>query len=301
MDFVIIALIALIIILLILEIIRENMIFRIINYQIRSPKLSGIKGELKIVFLSDLHNKKYGKENEKLIQAIRDEKPDLILVGGDMVVAKFKTGYAHGLAVLKVLPQICPTYLINGNHEQRLKTYPEKYAPYEPFAKEVMQAGVHILENDNELIYTHGKSIRISGLELPYTYYKENRKQPLSRKVLRSYIGQADGRNFQILLAHNPVHFPVYKAWGADLVLSGHLHGGIVRIPGWRGVISPRGQLFPKYSGELTIEGKSAIVVSRGLGTHTIPIRLCNQGEIVTLTLSASAKTKDSLIKVIKE
>ena len=84
-------------------------------------------------------------------------------------------------------------------------------------------------------------------------------------------------------MAHNPVYMEAYKKWGADLVLCGHLHGGIVRIPWLGGVISPQFRLFPKHSGELTKEGEQNMVVSKGLGTHTIKIRFLNMAEVIVL------------------
>ena len=83
-----------------------------------------------------------------------------------------------------------------------------------------------------------------------------------------------------------------YKAWGADLILSGHLHGGIVRIPGLGGVISPQAFLFPRYSGELTLEGDQTVIVSRGLGTHTIHLRLFNTPELVSISLEPAMEKK---------
>ena len=98
-------------------------------------------------------------------------------------------------------------------------------------------------------------------------------------------IGKADFSKYQILLAHNPIYTDTYLDWGADLVLSGHLHGGIVRLPGLGGMITPQFRLFPKYSGELTVKDQQSVVVSKGLGTHTIKIRFLNPAEIVVLHL----------------
>ena len=96
-------------------------------------------------------------------------------------------------------------------------------------------------------------------------------------------IGKADIAKYQILLAHNPIYTDTYLKWGADLVLSGHLHGGIVRIPGLGGVITPQFRLFPKYSGELTVKDGKSVVVSKGLGTHTIRIRFLNPADVIVL------------------
>lgn len=91
------------------------------------------------------------------------------------------------------------------------------------------------------------------------------------------------GKDYSILMAHNPAYMDAYKKWGADLILSGHLHGGLVRCPGIGAVVTPQGFLFPKYSGEMRREGEQTIVVSRGLGSHTINIRLFNMPEVIAI------------------
>ena len=105
-------------------------------------------------------------------------------------------------------------------------------------------------------------------------------------EYLPGILGQPSEEYFNILIAHDPDYFPKYADWGADLVLSGHVHGGMVRVPFWgKGVVSPNVRLFPKYDGgEFTI-GKSRMLLSRGLGMHTIPIRLFNPGEILEVEL----------------
>ena len=102
---------------------------------------------------------------------------------------------------------------------------------------------------------------------------------------IKELIGTADKDSFNVLLAHNPDYFPAYAQWGADLVLSGHVHGGMVRIPWWKGVVSPSIRLFPKYDGGKFEEGNSTMILSRGLGMHTIPVRLFNPAEIVVVEL----------------
>ena len=115
--------------------------------------------------------------------------------------------------------------------------------------------------------------------------YEKFKKHTVTPQDVRQCLGKADKGEYQILLAHNPAFFPAYKEWGADLTVSGHLHGGIIRIPGLGGVITPQFVLFPKYSGEMTVEGNQAIAVSRGLGTHTINLRFLNYAEVVVIDL----------------
>ena len=115
--------------------------------------------------------------------------------------------------------------------------------------------------------------------------YRRFRKGTLTIEEIEERIGQADVSAYEILLAHNPTYMETYQKWGADLVLSGHLHGGVVRISGILGVISPAFELFPKYSGDLYRDGDKISVVSKGLGTHTFHIRLWNPAEFIVLHL----------------
>ena len=107
----------------------------------------------------------------------------------------------------------------------------------------------------------------------------------MEEEEIESRVGAADS-SYQILLAHNPAYVEAYRKWGADLILSGHLHGGIVRIPGIGGVIAPDLTLFPKYSGDIYRKEDATVVVSKGLGAHSVPIRLLNPAEMVVLVLN---------------
>ena len=272
---------------IIFKMISEHLTFVITHYGVTSSKFENMNGEIRIAFLCDLHNRLYGENNQYLVEAIKEEKPDLILVGGDMVLAKYKKGLRHALELMEQLPQIAPVYACNGNHEQRMKDKPEVYGDFESYKEKLSEAGVVLLENEVEYVFINGINIKISGLELPISYYLNRRnRRNITRKTMKSYVGMAEEKGYQILLTHYPQPYKMYKAWGADLVLAGHLHGGMVRIPGWRGLLSPQWEWFPKYSGELTKDGDNTIIVSRGLGNHTVPVRLFNKAEVVIITLA---------------
>lgn len=258
--------------------------FRIQHYQIESEKLNKEK-ELKIIFLSDLHSKQYGEDNESLLKAIRDAKPHFIFVGGDMLIGLKNTSLHVATSLATALCKICPVYYANGNHEQRLKLYPEVYGGlYETYKAALAESGVVLLENESKLIETEAGNLYLYGLEIPAECFAKLRRTSLSVETIQEQIGECT-EEYNILLAHNPKFVDAYLDWGADLVLSGHLHGGVVRIPGIGGVISPQGILFPKYSGEHTKVGASDVVVSKGLGAHTIPIRIMNPAEMIVLHL----------------
>lgn len=289
-------------ILIIAEIFRELHTFKVTRYTVRSGKFSADGKELRIVFLSDLHNREYGSANERLYKAVRGERPDLILIGGDMLVGKDGVPFDPALQFVKSLPKICPVYYANGNHEQRMKEEPEFYAQsYTDYKTALEHAGIIFLENECGTAEAEGSMLKICGLELPLETYRKLQRTSVTVEDIERILGRitdhADrdkGRKrcFCILMAHNPVYMEAYKEWGADLILCGHLHGGIVRLPGLGGVLSPQISLFPRYSGELTTDGEQTAVVSRGLGTHTVNIRLFNTPEIVSITLRPASDVK---------
>lgn len=270
----------------VIEWIREICTFKVTHYHIQSPKLSGLKRERKVVVLSDLHNNHYGKNNEKLLSAIRKEKPDLILVAGDMLIGKSTEPVEVARKFVAELPKICKTYYANGNHEQRMKERPEFYGNvYEEYKEVLEKCGVTFLENERITEVWDGREVEIGGLEIPLDYYQKWKKLSMLPDEVENCIGKSDASKYKILLAHNPAFADTYLKWGADLVLSGHLHGGVVRIPFMGGVITPQYRLFPKYSGEYTKVGDAAVVVSKGLGVHTIKVRFLNPAEIVVLQI----------------
>lgn len=279
-------LIGVILVLCIAEWMREIFTFKITHYEIVSDKLNKLKVERKVIFLTDLHNNSYGSNNDKLLTALKKQNPDLILIGGDMVVGKPEISTKVAEHFVCKLAEICPVYYANGNHEQRMKIYSEKFGnKYEEYKTAVEQSGVHFLENEYVELMFETLPVQIHGLEIPREGYKKFRKTFVSLEQIKERIGKPNSSCYQILLAHNPNYADTYLQWGADLVLSGHLHGGIVRIPGLGGVITPQFRLFPKYSGELTVKDGKSVVVSKGLGTHTIKMRFLNPAEMIVLHL----------------
>lgn len=273
-----------------IEMIRELRDYRVTKYRICSQKLNGIKREKKIIFLSDLHNRMYGEENERLLESIRNQHPDLILIGGDMLVRKDGNSYDKTVHFLAKLPGICPVYCANGNHEQKLKELPDKYEQsYEEYKKALTASGIHMLENASETVKLDEVPVKLSGLEIPLGAYARFGKKELSLKEITDRIGE-HGDDYQILLAHHPGYMKEYLAYGADLILGGHYHGCVVQLPGIGGVISTNFTLFPKYSGGIYQEGEQTAVVSRGLGTHSVPLRLWNWPELIVLELSGNER-----------
>ena len=287
---IILIIVAVFIVYCLIEIIRELRDFRVTKYRICSQKLNGIKREKKIIFLSDLHNRMYGEENERLLESIRNQHPDLILIGGDMLVRKDGNSYDKTVHFLAKLPGICPVYCANGNHEQKLKELPDKYEQsYEEYKKALTASGIHMLENASETVKLDEVPVKLSGLEIPLGAYARFGKKELSLKEITDRIGE-HGDDYQILLAHHPGYMKEYLAYGADLILGGHYHGCVVQLPWIGGVISTNFTLFPKYSGGIYQEGEQTAVVSRGLGTHSVPLRLWNWPELIVLELSGNER-----------
>ena len=287
---IILIIVAVFIVYCLIEMIRELRDFRVTKYRICSQKLNGLKREKKIIFLSDLHNRMYGEENERLLESIRNQHPDLILIGGDMLVRKDGNSYDKTVHFLAKLPGICPVYCANGNHEQKLKELPDKYEQsYEEYKKALTASGIHMLENASETVKLDEVPVKLSGLEIPLGAYARFGKKELSLKEITDRIGE-HGDDYQILLAHHPGYMKEYLAYGADLILGGHYHGCVVQLPGIGGVISTNFTLFPKYSGGIYPEGEQTAVVSRGLGTHSVPLRLWNWPELIVLELSGNER-----------
>lgn len=256
--------------------------FKIRNYEIKTDK---IKGEYTFAFLTDLHSYTFGDKNERLIKAIDESRPDAILCGGDMFIAKklkSELDAEPGTHLLVELAGKYPVYASNGNHEEKLREYTKEYNNFfDRYKSRLQRAGVTYLENDSA--YIADRNIRITGLALDLDYFQKVTKKKMEPGLLNEKIGdmnQSEKKKFQILMAHNPIYFREYADWGADLVVSGHVHGGIVRLPFIGGVISPAITLFPKYSGgKYELDGHY-MVQSCGLGTHTIHVRMFNPGEV---------------------
>lgn len=239
-----------------------------------------IRRDCRAVVLSDLHNKRYGKDNQALLAAIRGQQPDFVLVAGDILTAKKNASMETAVALLKELAKDYPVYYGNGNHEHRLGLYPETYGDMaDRYGQALKELGIEPLVNSHTELPEYGLSIY--GAQIHERFYKHFKIAQMAPEYLPEILGQAPRDRYTVLLAHNPDFFPQYAAWGADLVLSGHVHGGVARVPLLgRGVISPALRLFPKYDGGVFFQGDSVMVLSRGLGTHTIPIRIFNPAEL---------------------
>lgn len=258
--------------------------FQITSYEYRTKKITQ---SVKFAVVADLHAHVYGRDNDILIQKIKEQKPDIILVPGDMIVSRYPETYETAYQTFEKLTEIAPVYFSNGNHESRISKVPvmqtEAFLEYE---NRVRKLGVHILNNASEEVILHGGKFCISGLEIPLECYGKGSYEPLPEHFIRDVLGDAKQDAVQILMAHNPMFAKEYAEWGADVSVCGHTHGGLVRIPGIGSVISPQFELFPKYdAGEFNF-GDRKVYVSKGLGTHTFHIRVFDRAEVLMIRIN---------------
>ena len=263
------------------DILYDIHFFRVTPYHLKDQR---IKKPFRFVVLSDLHDKRFGKGNCRLIKTIRRLSPDAVLVAGDMVTAKGHVKIAPAAELFEILSTEFPVYYGMGNHEERIKRRPDLYGDvYGAYAARLKKCGIEPLENLHASLPEYG--IRIYGFTADKRFYRRFHNLPMPEEYLAGCLGKRDESQYTILLAHNPDYFADYSAWGADLVLSGHNHGGIVHVPLLGGMVAAKCTLFPKYDAGYFKEGKSVMLLSRGLGTHTLPVRVLNRAELLYVTL----------------
>ncbi|MBO4373969.1 MAG: metallophosphoesterase [Lachnospiraceae bacterium] len=258
-----------------------NTVFEINRYEFKSSK---VKKPLKIAVLADLHNCVYGRCNEVLINAIKDESPDIIAIAGDLIEAGKNASQTAGMFLLFRLAKHYPVYYGVGNHEKRLFLYDCYKRQRNELVYGLVKSGVKLIGNKGYRI--DDTNVVITGLDIPHEYYRRVFHRYTSGDELVSWLGPVDKDSYNVLLAHDPSHFKAYCEYGPDLVFSGHVHGGIVRLPKVGGLVSPEYRLFPKYDSGIYEMNGTKMLVSRGLGSHTINIRINNKPELIIVTLS---------------
>jgi predicted MPP superfamily phosphohydrolase len=232
----------------------------------------------KIIHISDLHNKSFGKNQEKLIKKIREEAPDIIVITGDLVDRR-KYDLEIALSFIEGTVDLTPVYYVSGNHEAWS-------GQYEVIKNKLVSLNVQVLDDEKISINKENSFIDLIGLKDPdfnTSSYLEGNDTLALEKNLRDLSNED---NFQILLSHRPELFNLYAEEKIDLIFSGHAHGGQFRLPFIGGVIAPDQGVFPEYTSGLYAKDKSTLIVSRGLGNSIIPIRFFNQPEIIVLTIN---------------
>jgi len=242
----------------------------------RLPK--GFNG-LKILHISDLHNKNFGG---RIFDKIKDINPDIIVITGDLIDRR-RTNISVAAELVKNMAKTAPVYYASGNHEQLSGRYSE-------IRDTLIGLNVNVLDNSCILLNKNGDVISVSGIIDPSVNFGNKNYNPKRNIVyVKSSINEAveDKKLFNILLSHRPEYFDVYEEEEVDLVFSGHAHGGQIRIPFLGGILSPDQGFFPEYSEGMHSLDETTMVVSRGLGNSLFPFRVFNRPELVVVTLKS--------------
>ena len=227
----------------------------------------------KIVQISDLHNAEFGTDNQKLIDILKSEAPNAIVITGDLIDAR-RTNTEIAESFARRCMEIADCYYVPGNHEARLG------GTYDAFESALIADGVNVLRNGSVRIRKEMDAIRIIGVDDPAFA-----KASDAITNLDAALEALSSDDFTILLAHRPELIDEYSKWGIDLVLSGHAHGGQIRLPGIGGLYAPGQGFFPRYtSGNYTV-GDTEMIVSRGIGNSAFPLRVNDRPEVVIVTL----------------
>ena len=245
-----------------------------------------VKNSIKIVQLSDLHSKEFGKDNKKLLNKVLNENPDLILLTGDLIDCT-SIRYKEIINFISKMSEKIPTYYIPGNHETRAEKYKE-------IIKKLRKNNVNVLLNEIRTININGNKVNILGLV---------EEQGSSEAYIKRAKGEFEYKDYSIIfnefcklpgikivLSHYPENFKAigdksYYKYKFDLMFSGHAHGGQFRIPLIGGLYAPAQGIFPKYTAGIHKGIKNNLIIRRGLGNSGFPLRLFNKPEIVVVTI----------------
>lgn len=258
----------LIIIILILFCLYQNKHLVITTYTYESEKLGAELDGYRIVQISDLHNAEFGKENKKLLETIRSCSPDIIIITGDLVDSNH-TNVERAVAFVKEAVKIAPVYYVTGNHEYWLDP-----SENEQMMQGILAAGAYDLDDEAARIEKGDSSFLLVGLD----------DQHLSDETLKNLL-QEQKNELSIVLAHEPQYLQNYANAEADLVLTGHAHGGQIRLPFVGGIVAPDQGFLPEYTSGQYNSADTEMIVSRGLGNSIIPVRLFNYPEVVCVEL----------------
>ena len=255
------------------------------KYTISNEKIPEEFNGFKIVQLSDFHSSGYKDTTEIIISKIKGLKPDIIVMTGDMISWEVENiGELEKL--ITSLADVAPMYYVNGNHEELAEIL--KAEEYGAFLSSIEQLGVTFIKNNYVEISKDSQCINLYEIDIPLdppTGLYVTREQ-LDNNYVNDTLPEVDSEKFNILLAHNPLFIEEYSEWGADLVLSGHMHGGIVRIPIIGvGIASPEDGYFPKYDAGKFKVNETTMIVNRGIGISSSELRIFNKPEISVITL----------------
>ena len=241
------------------------------TYTLRSTHLPAAFDGYRIVQLSDLHGRQFGRDNRRLLEAVRAQQPDMIALTGDILDEEHREVESI-LPLIRALVDIAPTYYVTGNHEWAAHIVPELIETLE-------QEGVTCLQNEFVTVEKLGCRILVAGVDDLNGPADQKTPQQLAQELKKGYEG-----SFWLLLAHRNVNYYDYAGLGADLILTGHAHGGMIRLPGTDGLIGPRLEWFPTWTSGIYLDFATPMFVSRGLGGF----RLFNRPQVAVLELKCA-------------
>ena len=271
------AVIAVVLLILIVWTVWGNTALELNKYTITSERLPDAFDGYRVAHVSDLHNAEMGDNNEKLLAMLKDCKPDIIAITGDLIDSR-NTDVEIALQFAKEAVKIAPCYYVTGNHEARVSKYDE-------IKTGLTELGVIVLADERLEIEKAGQRIRLLGVDdLSFqTDYLFGNSASVMQHKLQGLVDEED--MYTVLLSHRPELFEVYTEGNIDLVLSGHAHGGQFRLPFVGGLVAPNQGLFPKYDAGLYTDGNTNMVVSRGIGNSVFPLRFNNRPEVILIEL----------------
>lgn len=265
------AVVALLIIIAGIWLAYTNIQIKTTHVSITSEKLPKEFDGFKIAVIADLHNRDC---KEKLSDILKEQEPDIIAVVGDLIDSS-KTDMDTAVEFIDIANEIAPVYFVSGNHEAWS-------GEYDKLAQRIEQSGAYVMDNASCTIEKGGAKINLVGLKDPAFSEAENYQTKVFSDQLEKLLSD---EYFNIVLSHRPEYFSEYAEADADLVISGHAHGGQVRIPFVGGLIAPGQGFFPSFSEGVYTEDNTSMVVSRGIGNSVVPIRINNTPEVVVITL----------------
>ena len=250
------------------------------HYTITSDKIPEEFDGFRIVQISDLH----ASAVPGLVAEVKKEEPDIIVFTGDLV--HDRGSYNPGIILAKKLALIADVYFVTGNHDLRRSDYKE-------FQDSLDKTGTITLHNESAVLKRDNAVIILSGIEDPISEEKNTITDRIKASIKK--IEKTD--NYHIVLFHRANHMDSLLNEGFDLIISGHMHGGQVRLPNGRGVCSPKSSwgsgspmLFPKYFAGHYAKSGTDMIVSRGIGNPMIIPRLFNRPEMIVITLHSAKK-----------
>ena len=253
------------------------------KHRVKDKKVPSAFNGFKILHLSDLHNKSFGKNQVLLLNKIRKLNPDIILITGDLIDRR-RTDFEPVLHLLKGLHSI-PVYYVPGNHE----AWSDCYAQLKDI---LISHEIVVLENEERCIVRDHQRLYLYGLKDPGFYSKDDHKLK-SRDQLHAQLEAWKPEGFSILLSHRPEYFDVYASHAIDISFSGHAHGGQIRFPFIGAILAPHQGFFPKYSAGMYQINTSQLFLSRGLGNSLFPFRIFNQPELILVSLESNCTHDD--------